>query len=100
MQTIPTRRSVRLTVQSVLAASLLAASTVHAVAPTGCGIARSGAQHALAAQPDSGTLSRAHAMVQGATLSAPKAAAVALALFGLALLPAARRRPGRTPPSP
>lgn len=96
MQAILTHRSVRSTVLTVLAAGLLAAPAVQA-ASTDCSTATP--QH-LQVRPDARPLSRADAMVQGATATATEAAAVALVLLGLALLPAARRRPARPAASP
>lgn len=95
MQSILTHRSVRSTVLTVLAAGLLAAAVQ--AAPTDCGVATP--QHPPV-QPEARPLSRAHAMAQGAALTAPETAAVALALFGLALLTGARRRPARPAASP
>lgn len=96
MQAILTHRSVRSTVLTVLAAGLLAAPAVQA-ASADCGAATP--QH-LPVRPEVRSLSHADAMVQGAALAATETAAVALVLFGLALLPAARRRPARPAASP
>lgn len=96
MQAILTHRSVCSTVLTVLAAGLLAAPAVQAAVPD-CSTATP--QH-LQAPPDARPLSRADAMVQGATLTATETAAVALALLGLALLPAARGRTSRPTASP
>lgn len=96
MQLILTHRSVRSTVLTALTAGLLAVPAVQA-APTDCSITTP--QH-LSVGPEVRPMSRADAMVQGAALTAPETAAVALALFGLALLPAVRRRPARPTASP
>ncbi len=95
MQAFLTHRFARSTVPTVLA-GLLAAATAQAAVPDCSAATPQQLQAAPAARP----LSRADAMVQGATSTATETAAVALGLLGLALLPCARGRSSRPTASP